>query len=568
MKKVNKKIVFFIFLFSFLTFLSGYINAQEEKGSLEISYPQLVPEVPPPQTIRTYLPNYIRYLYTFAIVSGGIISFLALLYGGFLFLISTGNPGLMAEAREQIFAGILGLIVIFGSYIFLNEINPELTAIQLPRIQPARRGIIIYNDQSCGAGQGNGVPELVDLPSNIHYLAIESTAFSLSEPGTGGGGWRIGSFYSFHSGGEISVYFYENENCEGSPVNLGDLEIKANQCISLGKTIENIHCVRIIWRLPGVWLFSYEWGNPLEPRSANCGSSICAFEHYQMSTPSLPKGLDNNVRSIGLVATKDETGKIKEKYGVILHNNPGSLMMEKGWSEIYLPSSNPNHDVTVYNLGNTNHRRVSSVTIFRIPKTDPIEEAKFILCRNARCDPEQEKIKGKYVYVYPQLQIAWRDAFVQFKDISSSLCGGGDNVGARAINSSSQAAIQNPQSWSTPECGWVKIVGGFILYRHSGWDGYWRDEDGSMLPKKKKYQIPNTRNDARGVSAIYLPYQEDYIALLFYRRGFNPEDLANNSSIIWASCAGINASVPDLSSIRWNGKTLVLIAVRIKGIKD
>ena len=43
-----------------------------------------------------------------------------LIYGGFRWLISTGDKSKVAEAREHIIAAIIGLVVIFLAYFIIN----------------------------------------------------------------------------------------------------------------------------------------------------------------------------------------------------------------------------------------------------------------------------------------------------------------------------------------------------------------------------------------------------------------------------------------------------------------
>jgi len=278
---MNKKLSFLILLLGSIGYC-GFVYAQAFPTQIEVVYPTLVPGVPPPQSIRTFLPSYIRYIYTFAIFSGGLLSLLSLVYGGFRFLTSTGNPGMMADAKEQILAGILGLVIIFGSYVFLNEINPEL---------------------------GNGLPELAELPEAVHYLALSETKGDLTDPRLPrGGGYEIGSVYSFHSGSQLTVLFYQSADCRGTPIDVGaNFQLRADECIPLPHPAQNVHCIQLIWRLPGVWLFAYPWGNPLEPghnfENHTFGNP---YAHYQISDDALDPPLNNNVQSIALVAPRRE----------------------------------------------------------------------------------------------------------------------------------------------------------------------------------------------------------------------------------------------------------------------
>jgi len=49
-----------------------------------------------------------------------VVALFYLVYGGFRWLISTGDKGKVTEAREHIVAAIIGLVVIFLAYFIIN----------------------------------------------------------------------------------------------------------------------------------------------------------------------------------------------------------------------------------------------------------------------------------------------------------------------------------------------------------------------------------------------------------------------------------------------------------------
>ncbi len=573
MRAINKTIFLFLLLaISFLLVKNLNIARAENKQTLEIVYPKLVKDVEPPTSIKTYLPRYIQYVYTFAIVCGGIIALMALILGGFKYLSSAGNPAAMSDAKDQIFSGIIGLVVMLGAYIFLNELNPRITELRIPSVMGARRGIIAYNVADCaGLGVGGGVPELGELPKNVNYQAIESS-LPLKEPDNKPSGapkgWKVGSIYSFHKGSELSVYLYENDECKGDAKDQVK-NIEKGECVNVDSTSENIRCVRLIWRLPGVWVFGYEWGNPLEPgRNFNAGGGASSlnhpYAHYQVTQEGLPPKLNNKVHSIGLV--RETGGKESIDYGVILHNLTGGFMQNKGWSQVLLPSSDA-RDVTVYNISSQGDARsVSSITIFNIPREGAGDE-QFVLCRNPRCDPEWDEKNKKYVY--PQLKIRWGKGDVKLDDITSAGCGGGTASG-QAINSNdSKAVIASPSSWGgKPKCEWSNIIGGAKILGGVGMVGAitkeWKNEDGSSLKDLSPRIREISLGKAAGVSAIYMPVDPQYIALLYDRRE-DPEKLIQSSATDFRSSAAVvHGDLADLTTIRWNDRTAVLVAVRVK----
>jgi len=130
MLKSNKtKLVLFVSLL--LLFLGvSFVFAQKP---LEINYPD-IPGVETPTTTKTALPAYIRYIFQFSLSLAALITLISFFYGGVRYLTSGGSAFAQKEAKSQISAGVLGLIILLASYIALNTINPQLVGsrISLP----------------------------------------------------------------------------------------------------------------------------------------------------------------------------------------------------------------------------------------------------------------------------------------------------------------------------------------------------------------------------------------------------------------------------------------------------
>jgi hypothetical protein len=141
-----KKILIIFPIIIFLSFfLFDFSLAQRE---LEVPIPGLK------TTKLPALPDYITAIYNFALMIIGIICFGALVYGGFLYLTSAGNPARIKEAKDQIFSAILGLIILFSAYLILRTINPEL--------------VILYQEppQTFGCTKKGDCPVKTDCESN------------------------------------------------------------------------------------------------------------------------------------------------------------------------------------------------------------------------------------------------------------------------------------------------------------------------------------------------------------------------------------------------------------------
>jgi len=73
------------------------------------------------------LTDLVKYFYEWGLAIGGVLAFVSLIFGGVLYLSSAGKPEGVKEARDRISSAILGLILLFGCWLILNTINPDLT---------------------------------------------------------------------------------------------------------------------------------------------------------------------------------------------------------------------------------------------------------------------------------------------------------------------------------------------------------------------------------------------------------------------------------------------------------
>lgn len=87
-------------------------------------------------TAGSELPEMIAYFYEWGIAISGLAAFFALVLAGFQYLTSAGAPAKMADARDRISSAIMGLLLLLASFLILNVINPDLTTLTVPEINP------------------------------------------------------------------------------------------------------------------------------------------------------------------------------------------------------------------------------------------------------------------------------------------------------------------------------------------------------------------------------------------------------------------------------------------------
>lgn len=141
MRRTKK--IFLIFLLAvFLISLSGGFSfAQRE---LEVKYPG----TEAPRTVKTYLPAYVKYIFNLSIIIAVLVSLGTLIYGGITYLASAGAPIAMKNAKDQIFASLLGLVLLLFSYLILITINPQLVILKAT-IAEVGKGVILYQEYNC-----------------------------------------------------------------------------------------------------------------------------------------------------------------------------------------------------------------------------------------------------------------------------------------------------------------------------------------------------------------------------------------------------------------------------------
>ena len=123
------KIIIFLSLFLFLALGANFVSAQE------INYPRIPGVLAPQDFPPDAQPGlFIKYIVNLAMWATGIIALVALIYGGILYLMSSGKPERMATAKDQILGAFLGILILFSIYFILQTINPNLRNLTMPEL--------------------------------------------------------------------------------------------------------------------------------------------------------------------------------------------------------------------------------------------------------------------------------------------------------------------------------------------------------------------------------------------------------------------------------------------------
>ncbi len=120
-----KKTFLAVFLLTiiFTIFGASFVSA------LEIKYPSFFGHKI--EGASTTLPDYVKYIFYFALGISGFIALFIIIQAGFGYLTSAGSPAQLKESKDKIFSALLGLLILFCSVIFITWINPEIINLQI-----------------------------------------------------------------------------------------------------------------------------------------------------------------------------------------------------------------------------------------------------------------------------------------------------------------------------------------------------------------------------------------------------------------------------------------------------
>ncbi len=101
--------------------------------------------------------NWVQNFYQFSLIAGVFLAVGVITWAGLKYALAAGNPSGQSDARDQILQALLGLLLLFGAYLVLYTVNPNLINLSLPTLKSvpssagnsANTNVSIYQ---CSAG--------------------------------------------------------------------------------------------------------------------------------------------------------------------------------------------------------------------------------------------------------------------------------------------------------------------------------------------------------------------------------------------------------------------------------
>jgi len=104
-----------------------------------------------------WLADYISGLFRYAIPVAAILAVVMMMVGGLQWLTSAGDSGRVGAAKKRIMNAVVGLMLLVGSYLLLNTVNPELVLLPALRIKTVPPDPLILQLQNPIDSAGNPV---------------------------------------------------------------------------------------------------------------------------------------------------------------------------------------------------------------------------------------------------------------------------------------------------------------------------------------------------------------------------------------------------------------------------
>ncbi len=126
----------FLLITSLLFVLFGIVASAQAIDTIVKDYPALKacenPKVAcKPGDENFGIAEFIKYIYLFSIGAVGLIGLVAIVIAAFDYTMSAGNPQKAALGKQKLLSALLGMVLLLGSAVLLNMINPDLLKLRL-----------------------------------------------------------------------------------------------------------------------------------------------------------------------------------------------------------------------------------------------------------------------------------------------------------------------------------------------------------------------------------------------------------------------------------------------------
>ncbi len=117
--------------------------------------------------------NCINKLYRFAIAAGSVVSIMFIVIAGYLYMNSAGNQESVDKAKSIFESSIVSMVILFGGYILLRAINPDL--LQFQPVNPPSIAVTPWVGPSIVPPSPSGTPPTGSTACNQRFSITPSS---------------------------------------------------------------------------------------------------------------------------------------------------------------------------------------------------------------------------------------------------------------------------------------------------------------------------------------------------------------------------------------------------------
>jgi hypothetical protein len=222
-----KKLLFALLLLSLVLVSNVY--------ALEAQYPEILGKT---ITEETTAAGYVVYFFYLAMSLGSVLVFIILVMAGIDFVTAGGEPSKISEGKKKIMSAIVGLIVLFSSFLILNSINPALLKIELEKLE-CPSGIPVVKQTS----DGKKTEECITTSmTNIEGDIIETKEWMFS-------GCLLKEAYL------CTAPYFKGTCTKVSDPKSQDYTCQPDYQFTNDTSLSGTKSIKFVWRSPGVYLY-------------------------------------------------------------------------------------------------------------------------------------------------------------------------------------------------------------------------------------------------------------------------------------------------------------------------
>jgi hypothetical protein len=297
-------------------------------------------------TDKTTAAELIMYFFNIGIMIGSFLAVVMVIMAGFNYLTSGGNPGKLEESKKRIQNSIFGIVILIGSYLILNTVNPDLMIIKINRLD-------------CSDG-------IVFKTKDGLTKCLSDSAATLPSYITGINKWN------FTKDAVYKVYFYSEENYKGT---ITEVPFNSTSFPSGAKSMI------IIKDYDGLYLYD---DTNLKPKDIPYPFFVNA------SVDNLGKHNIQNISLFRTTSSVDVRNKdTKKKYGAVVFSD---VNFSGECSDLRDDAVNMGTTSNGYTrpIGNKN---LGSIVVYKTDSTVTSDVGSVSFCNNVNCDESRPNAK-------------------------------------------------------------------------------------------------------------------------------------------------------------------------------